>query len=81
MDFYQGKILFFYLIAKPMVSTLDMLGPRMVGGLLRKVDGTLVIVVELEFVLPNSQLSNKLLHPDYLLVGFNSSHVLHFCGQ
>ena len=63
-----------------MVPLLDMLGPRVVGDILRKVDGTLVITMESEFVLPNSQLSNELLHPDYLLAGFRRRHILGFRG-
>ena len=63
-----------------MVPLLDMLGPRVVGDILRKVDGTLVITMESEFVLPNSQLSNELLHPEYFLASFHCGHILGFRG-
>ena len=42
-----------------MVSPMDMLGPRVVSGILRKVDGTLVVVVESKFLLLDPQLSDE----------------------
>ena len=64
-----------------MMPPLDVLGPRVVGGVIRKVYGTLVITVESEFLLSNSQLSDELLHPYYPLVGFCCGHILGFCGR
>ena len=61
-----------------MIPPLDVFGPRVVGGIFRKVDDTLFIAMKLEFVLPNSQLSDELLHPNYFLVGFLYSHILGF---
>ena len=57
-----------------------MLGPQVVGRVLRKLDGTLTIAMETEFILLNSQLSDEVLHPYYLLVGFYNRHILRFCG-
>ena len=64
-----------------MVSSLNVLGPQVVGGILRKVDGTLVIAVESEFLLPNSQFFDELLHPNYLIAGFRCGHILGFRGR
>ena len=64
-----------------MVPPLDVFGPQVVGSIFRKVDGTLIIVVESEFLLPNSQLSNKLFHPYYFLTGFCCGHILGFRGR
>ena len=58
----------------------NVLGPRMVDDILHKVDDTLVITVESEFFLPNSQLTGKLLQPNYLLADFCCGHVLGFLG-
>ena len=78
VDLYWGKIPFFYPLSKPMVSPLGMLRSRVVGGILSKMDDTRIVLVELEFLLPNLQLSNEILHPNDLLATFNSSHVLRF---
>ena len=59
---------------------MDVLGPRVVGDILRKVDDTLVVTVESEFLFPNSQLSNELLHLNYFLPGFNDDNVFGFRG-
>ena len=61
-----------------MVSPLDMLSPGVVGNIPGKMDDTLVVLVELEFLLLNLQLSNEILHPNDLLATFNSNHVLRF---
>ena len=81
MDLHHNKLLFFYSLSEPMIPPLDVFGPRVVGGIFRKVDGTLVIAVKLEFILPNSQLSDELLHPNYFLAGFRCSHILGFRGR
>ena len=57
-----------------------MLGLGVVGCVLCKVDGTLTVIVESEFVLLNSQLSDEVLHLDYFLVGFYHCHAFHFRG-
>ena len=53
---------------------MDVFGSRVVGGILRKVDVTLIITVESEFLLMNSQLSDE-------LTGFCYDHVLDFRSQ
>ena len=64
-----------------MISPPDVFGPQVVKDIFRMVDGTLVIRVELEFLLLNSQLSDELLHPDYFPAGFHCSHILSFRGR
>ena len=63
-----------------MISPPDVFGPQVVKDIFRKVDGTLVIAVKLEFILPNSQLSDELLHPNHLHAGFHCNHILCFRG-
>ena len=79
VDLCQRKVFIFYPLPEPVVSSLDVLGPRVVGHVLRKVDGTLTVTVKPEFLLSDSQLSEEVLHPDYFLVGFYSCHIIHFC--
>ena len=80
VDLCQNKVLFFYLFPKPVISPQDVIGPRMVGRILRKVDNTLTVVVESECILLNTQLSDEVLHPNYFLSSFYCLHVLRFCG-
>ena len=63
-----------------MISPLDVLGLRVVGGIFRKMNGIVIFALELEFLLPNPQLSDKFLHPNDFLVGSCSSHILGLCG-
>ena len=69
------------LTLEPMISPLDVFGPRVVGSIFRKVNDTLVIAMELKFLLLNSQLYDELLHPDYFLTGFRCGHILGFRGR
>ena len=80
MDLCQSKFLAFYLLPEPMVSPLDMFGPRVVSHVLCKVDGAFIVVIESEFIFSNSQLSDEVLHPDYFLAGFYNRHILRFRG-
>ena len=49
----------------------------MIGLILRKVDDTLVVAVELEFLLPESQLFDERLHPNDFLEDFYNNHELY----
>ena len=81
MDLYQGKVPMYYPLSELVVSPLDVFHPRMIGGILRKVDGTFVFALESKFFLPNPQLSDELLHPNNFLIDFDGNHVLGFCGR
>ena len=54
VNLYQGEIPFIYPLSKPMISPLDMLSSRVVGGILSKVDGALIITVQWELFLLHS---------------------------
>ena len=60
--------------------TLDMLRPGVVRQVLGKVDGTLTVAIEPVFILPNAELTDEVLHPQYFLGGFHSRHVLRLYG-
>ena len=49
--FFKAKSIYFYPLAEPMISSLDVLGPEVVGCVLRKVDGPLTVAIESEFLL------------------------------
>ena len=59
---------------------MDVFGPLMVGNIFCKVDGTLIMALESEFLLPNFQLSHELLHTYYFIAGFSCGHILGFRG-
>ena len=80
MDLRQHELLVFYPFPDLVISSLDVLRPGMVGRVLRKVDGTLTVAVESVLLLPDTELSNEVLHPYYFLAGFNSRHVLRLRG-
>ena len=51
MDLYQSRVFIFYPLLEPMISPLDVLGPGVVGRILRKMDGTFGIAIEPEFLM------------------------------
>ena len=63
MDLRQHEISFFYSLPDPMIPSLDMLRPGMVRRVLGKVDGTLTVAIEPVFILPDTELTNEVLHP------------------
>ena len=63
MDLRQHEFSFFYSLLDPMIPLLDMLCPGVVGRVLRKVDGTLTVAIELVFLLSDTELTDEVLHP------------------
>ena len=57
-----------------------MLRPGVIRRVLGKVDGTLIVAKEPVFILPNAELTDEILHPQYFLAGFHSRHVLRLRG-
>ena len=51
-----------------------------VGINLRKVDGTLTVAIESVLILPDTELTDEVLHPQHFLAGFHSRHVLRLRG-
>ena len=76
MKLHQGKLPFFYPLSKPIISPLDMLSSGVVGDILSKVDGTLIVTVESKLLLPH-----KIAHLDDFFVSFNYCHILTFRGR
>ena len=63
VDLRQDELSFFYSLPDPMIPPLDMLCPGVVGRVLCKVDGTLTVAIELVFLLPDTELTDEVLHP------------------
>ena len=63
MDLRQCELLVIYSFPDPVIPSLDMLRPGMVGCILSKVDGTLTVTIEPVFLLPDTELSDEVLHP------------------
>ena len=67
-------------VSVPWSACLDMFRRGVVGCVLRKVDDTLTIAIELVFMLPNAELTDEVLHPQYFLASFHNRHVLRLRG-
>ena len=63
MDLRQRELPIFYSLPDPVIPTLDVLRPGMVRCVLSKVDGTLTVAIEPVFILPDTELSDEVLHP------------------
>ena len=51
VDLHQRKVFVYYLLSESVISPRDALGPGVVGRVLRKVDDTLIVTVEPEFLM------------------------------
>ena len=63
MDLRQHELSFLYSLPDPVIPPLDMLRPGVVGHVLRKVDDTLIVAIETVFLLPDTELTDEVLHP------------------
>ena len=57
-----------------------MLRPGVVRRVLSKEDGTLTVAKEPVFILPNAELTDEVLHPQYFPAGFHNRHELRLRG-
>ena len=63
MDLRQCELSILYSLPDPVIPLLNVLLPGMVHRILGKVDGTLTIAIELVFILPDTELTDDVLHP------------------
>ena len=63
VDLRQHELSFFYSVPDPMIPPLDMLRPGVVRRVLRKVDGTLTVAIELVLLFSDTELTDEVLHP------------------
>ena len=63
MDLRQHELSFFYSVPDPMIPPLVMLLPRVVRRVLRKVDGTLTVAIEMVLLFSDTELTDEVLHP------------------
>ena len=63
MDLRQCELLIIYPLPDPVVLALDMLRPGVLRRVLGKVDGTLTVAIEPVLLLPDTELTDEVLHP------------------
>ena len=63
MDLRQHKLSFFYSLPDPVILVLNMLRPGVLRRILGKVDDTLTVAMEPIFLLPDTELTDEVLHP------------------
>ena len=64
-----------------MIYPMNRLSSKGVGGILNKVDDTLIVIVQSELFLPHSQITDEISHPYDFLAGFDDNHILCFYGR
>ena len=63
MDLRKCELSIFYSLPDPVIPSLNVLRPGMVRRILGKEDGTLTIAIEPVFILPDTELTDEVLHP------------------